>query len=289
MRDEAFPNRKIPEKVYDRLFLCSGKNCHTISLTGAVGCGICDRNLSKRLYRQCKKDEIIKFALDLVFFFIIFYFLRQFLIAQKHNAYILLEIGYICLVMIQIISEKILYKKNVTYRFLVALLDDEDFYNNYQKQIEQIRKMNASEAKKYEILREMSYIYDDELLRKNRLECLEKIQKSRFLDYETDSLITMDKYDERLVRYLYEVSTISPIKIGKLTLQYFLKHSESILNLENGEIMMARTLFSGMRLVTEKRVSFNISYKKELEKVDHNLTPFEREQFDKWKKAARMQ
>ena len=80
------------------------------------------------------------------------------------------------------------------------------------------------------------------LLRKNRLECLEKF-KSRFLDYETDSLITMDKYDERLVRYLYEVSTISPIKTGKLTLQYFIKHSESILNLENGEIMMARRFF----------------------------------------------
>ena len=248
MNNKSFSNRQIPEHIYDKIYICSNKQCHIIVPGNLFPCPNCEGEKFQTVYSNLKQAELFQCAKKLLIWAIIF--IVQYWIIRRFNstAAITLMLLYFILLLVNIFIFARNFQANVVYLFEQILnKSSSQLFRAYTSYFEQIKSSESDLAMRYEELRNLSYIYDTGLLKQQRLECLQGISKTRYLDYETDELV-LEVFNKSLVEYYFDVARINPDKIGPQTVAYFLKfYSEVLMNFINGRAICARLFYSGIK------------------------------------------
>ncbi|MDR3599875.1 MAG: hypothetical protein P4L49_05235 [Desulfosporosinus sp.] len=248
MNNKSFANRQIPEQIYDKIYLCCNKQCRTIVPGNLFACPNCKGEKFQTAYSKLKQTELFQCAKNLLSWAIAFIVLYWIVQRFDSTAAITLVLLYVILLLINIFIFARNFQANVVYRFQQILnKSSSQLFRSYIGYFERIISSESDLARRYEKLRDLSYIYDTGLLKQQRLKCLQGIAKTRYLDYETDELVP-EVYNKSLVEYYFEVARINPDKIGSQTIAYFLKfYSEVLTDFSNGRAICARLFYSGIK------------------------------------------
>ena len=248
MSNKSFANRQMPDHIYDKIYICCNKQCRTIVPGNLFPCPNCKGEKFQTVYSKLKQTELFQCAKNLLSWAIAFIVLYWIIQRFDTTAAITLVLLYVILLLINIFIFARNFQANVVYLFQQILnRSSPQLFRSYTGYFERIISSESDLARRYEKLRELSYIYDTGLLKQQRLKCLQGIAETRYLDYETDELV-LEVYNKSLVEYYFDVARINPDKIGPQTVAYFLKfYSEVLMDFSNGRAICARLLYSGIK------------------------------------------
>ena len=227
---KAFPNRRLPEKPYTRLFRC--KKCgHYMLYDGRVlpgaGCLNCGSTRLEGVVKRLERRQVLRFALTLLCFGAAFAGCMALFAAAHAPAWMSFVLAgffaVFCLLML-IFRQR----SHDAMLFEAAVREFEDnaeaIRSSFELSAEELEdSLTPSTAVEvYLALREMSFVCDTDQLKRARLRAMEFVTKTPLLDFETDELITSDidpysdtsKPDVRLLRYLRIARRLSPHKVG---------------------------------------------------------------------------
>ena len=216
---KAFPNRKLPEKPYTRLFRC--RKCgHYMLYDGKIlpgaGCLNCGSRRLVGVAKRLERLQVLRFALTLLGFGAAFAGCMVLFAAVHAPSWMSFALsGFFaafCLLML-------IFRRRSRDAMLFEATARE-FESAAEELEDSLTPSTAVEV--YLALREMSFVCDTDQLKRARLRAMEYVTKTPLLDFETDELITSDvdpysdtlKPDARLLRYLRIARRLSPHKIG---------------------------------------------------------------------------
>jgi len=249
--------------------------CNTILSSKKFPCPKCKGTLFIPLITCCTAKEIVSF----IAVFAIYVFTLVFLwpLMSPISPTWVMVIAYVVFAVLAayfVYGSITNFPRRVAVRFHNALARDPGLYQNYKSVISCIDDQPLSDVEIYEQLRALSYIYNDSRLRKKKLTRLMKITFTHALDFETDTLVSLNKFDPVLLDYLRKVAKINPDKIGVNSVIYCIKFYDKAIARPKGEIKCAKILIAGLRFAG-RNIAADEYYSK-ITRVAQHLTPSER-------------
>lgn len=240
--------------IYKKIYICT--SCKTINISDAGDCVKCGKKFYKTLYMFLLTKNLFLISLILILSFVSFVVLL--INTTDEGVIMILKNGYIVLLILFAILICLFLNKRIANSFAKKYLIEKELYANYFKKIDIILDMEKSRDYKYNKLLEISKIYNSDYIKQKRLELLSDNMMKKFKGraYEAENLIVAKENDE-LIIYIFEVAIRERLKIGRETIDYFMKHYEHIRTLKEGELICAKVLFAGITLPNNDEGYYN--------------------------------